>query len=74
MAKIVNEELEITLTLTKEGSEIKVDCSAHYETTCEYGSLGRKGTTIELNSAQKTAIKNFAQQVINKIKEDEAEE
>lgn len=69
--KTVNEELTIILVLTKKDDEIDVECGAHYETTCEYGSLGKKGAPIELTSAQRTAAKNFAQQVINKVKEHE---
>ncbi len=72
MAKIVKGELQIVLDLTREGSEVEVACSAHYEVTAdEYGMSMRKGCPIELTATQKTAIENFAKQVIQKVKQHE---
>lgn len=70
MAKIVNEELEIKLVLRREEGEVSVDCSAHYEVSSE-GVSQRRGCPIELTSAQETAIKNFAGQVIAQVREHE---
>ena len=73
MAKLLRDNLEISIKLERQNGEIVIDCSAHYEVSAEeYGMSARKGTPIVLSDAQEAAIKKFAGQVITEIKAQEA--
>jgi len=73
MAKLLQDNLEISIKLERQNGEIVIDCSAHYEVSAEeYGMSSRKGTSIILSDVQETAIKKFAGQVIKEIKDHEA--
>ena len=73
MAKLLQDNMEISIKLERQNGEIVIDCSAHYEIAAEeYGMSARQGTPIVLSDAQETAIKKFAGQVIKEIKDHEA--
>lgn len=62
MAKRIKNPFEIKIIITEQGTDI--DVSAHYETACEYGSLGRKGLPIELTPAQEQKVVDFAKNIV----------
>jgi len=73
MAKLLQDNLEISIRLGKQNGEVTIDCSAHYEVVAEeYGISSRKGVPIILSDAQEVAIKKFAGQVIKEIKDHES--
>jgi len=73
MAKLLRDNLEISIKLERQNGEIVIDCSAHYEMVAEeYGMSARKGCPIVLSDVQETAIKKFAGQVIKEIKDHES--
>ena len=53
----------IQVMIEKDDKE-EISCSAHYEATCEYGGLGRRGLPIPLTKGQKQIVSNFIEQVI----------
>ena len=62
MAKQLENPFEIKIIITEQGTD--VDVSAHYGTTCEFGSLGRKGMPIELTPTQEAKVVDLAKNII----------
>lgn len=61
MKNLVN-PFEIKIVITDEGKD--VDVSAHFEISCEYGSLGRKGIPIKLSPTQESKVIEMAKNII----------
>ena len=72
MAKTVQDRrLALVIELTKEGTDpIEVSCRADYVVSCSNcgEEIQKSMTEVELTPTQETAIKGFANQVLQKIK------
>ena len=62
MAKQLESPYEIKIVINEDGTDVNV--SAHYGTSCEYGSLRKTGLSIKLTPVQEQRVVDMVVAVV----------